>query len=378
MTTKIDRFLADSQPETPCVVVDLDLVEQAYRDLTESLPTAEVFYAVKANPAPEIVSLLTRLGSSFDTASCGEIALALEAGASPERISYGNTIKKQRDIEWAYQAGVRLYAFDCHAELEKLAAAAPGSRVFCRILVGGDGAKWPLSKKFGCSPELGIELLRQARDLGLDPYGVSFHVGSQQTDPTQWDHPIALAAGMFRALAAEGITLGMVNLGGGFPGHYQDEELMPTKRYGNIIIDSMTRHFGNQLPAMIIEPGRGLVADAGILHTEIVLVSTRDLRTHRRRWIYLDAGKFNGLIETMDETIRYEFRTPHDGKETGPVVLAGPTCDSMDILYEKADYRLPLDLAIGDKVQVLSVGAYSSSYASVGFNGFAPLKTYCI
>ena len=377
MTTKIDRFLAETQPETPCLIMDLDLVELAYRRLVEALPTTRVFYAVKANPAPEILSLLTRLGSSFDTASRGEIELVLAAGADASRISFGNTIKKQVDIEWAWAKGVKLYAFDCEAELVKLAQAAPGASVFCRILVKGEGARWPLSKKFGCSPELGVELLRKAKALGLDPYGVSFHVGSQQTDPAQWEHPIARAAGMFRALADEGIELGLVNLGGGFPGHYSSD-VVPVGRYGEAIMAAMTKHFGNDLPAMIIEPGRGMVADAGVLQTEVVLVSTRDTRTHRRRWVYLDAGKFNGLIETLDEVIRYEIKTPHDGKETGPVVLAGPTCDSLDILYEKADYRLPLDLAIGDKVQILAIGAYCSSYASVGFNGFAPLKTYCI
>jgi ornithine decarboxylase len=377
MNAKIDRFLAETQPETPCLVIDLDLVEKAYRGLSEALPSAQIFYAVKANPAPEVLDRLVRLGSSFDTASRGEIELVLAAGATPERVSFGNTIKKQRDIEWAHRAGVTLYAFDCQAELEKLAAAAPGARVFCRILVKGEGAKWPLSKKFGCSPELGVELLRQARDLGLVPWGVSFHVGSQQTDPEQWEHPIARASEMFRALAEEGIALRLVNLGGGFPGHY-GQPIEDTPHYGHSIMAAMTRHFGNDLPEMIIEPGRGMVADAGVLQTEVVLVSNRDMRTHRRRWVYLDAGKFNGLIETLDEVIKYQIRTPHDGGETGPVVLAGPTCDSLDILYEKEDYRLPLALAIGDKVQFLSVGAYSSSYASVGFNGFPPLKTYCV
>jgi ornithine decarboxylase len=377
MSEKISRFLAEVQPPTPCVVIDLDIVEQTYRRLSEALPTAAIFYAMKANPAPGVLERLVSLGSSFDTASRGEIEQVLAVGGAPERISFGNTIKKRADIEFAHKAGVRLYAFDCIAELEKIASAAPGAQVFCRILVKGDGAKWPLSKKFGCSPELGVELLTRARELGLQPYGVSFHVGSQQCDPTQWDLPIERTAGMFKSLARHGIRLGMINLGGGFPGHYQ-QEIAPVARYGEAIMASLARHFGADLPEVIIEPGRGLVGDAGILQSEVVLVSNRDTRTHRRRWIYLDAGKFNGLIETLDEIIKYQIRTPHDGKPTGPVVLAGPTCDSLDILYEKTDYQLPLDLAIGDKVEILSVGAYSSSYASVGFNGFEPLKTYCI
>ena len=109
----------------------------------------------------------------------------------------------------------------------------------------------------------------------------------------------------------------------------------------------------------------------------MVLVS-RKAANDRKRWVYLDIGKFSGLAETMGESIKYRLRTPRDGTRAGPVVLAGPTCDSADILYEKTEYKLPLSLKPGDKVEILSTGAYTSSYSSVGFNGFAPLKTYCI
>jgi ornithine decarboxylase len=139
----------------------------------------------------------------------------------------------------------------------------------------------------------------------------------------------------------------------------------------------MTRHFGNDLPEIIIEPGRSLAGDAGVIETEVVLIARKD-EQENRRWVYLDIGKFGGLAETMDESIKYPITTPRDGGTTGPVVLAGPTCDSADILYEKTPYLMPLDLSIGDKVKILSAGAYTSSYSSVGFNGFAPLKTYCI
>ena len=127
----------------------------------------------------------------------------------------------------------------------------------------------------------------------------------------------------------------------------------------------------------MIEPGRYLVADAGVLRTEVVLVSRRSDLDHPR-WVYLDCGRFGGLAETMDEAIRYRLRTPHDGTATGPVALAGPTCDSADVLYEKNDYQLPLALAEGDLVDILSAGAYTTTYSSVGFNGFAPLADYCV
>ncbi len=376
LNPRIAKFLAEQQPATPCLVVDLDEVARAYRLLEEYLPLARIFYAVKANPAPEVVGMLRGMGSSFDVASRGEVDLCLGLGAVPEKISFGNTIKKERDIAYAWERGIRLFAFDSEEELLKLARVAKGSRVFCRILVDSAGAEWPLSRKFGCSPEMATELLRRARDLGLDPYGVSFHVGSQQTDLEQWDGAIGRVAQMFSALAKADLDLRMVNIGGGFPARY-DKEVKGVEAYAAAVMRAVTRHFGNQLPEIIVEPGRSIVGDAGVLQSEVVLIS-RKAAKEEKRWVYLDVGKFNGLAETMDESIKYRIRTPADGGATGPVVLAGPTCDSADILYEKTEYKLPLNLKVGDKVEFLSTGAYTSTYSSVGFNGFEPLKTYCI
>src|SRR5258707_12449385 len=204
---KIERFLSEKQPETPCLVVDLDVVAEAYQALRTYLPLAKVFYAVKANPAGEIVDLLRGLGSSFDVASRGEIEFCLGRGVAPERLSFGNTIKKERDIAYAYEQGVRLFAFDSAAELEKLARSAPGARVFCRILVEGAGAEWPLSRKFGCAPEMGVELVRAARQHGLDPYAVSFPVGSRQTNLDQWGRSACRDARIVSLPACAGRTV---------------------------------------------------------------------------------------------------------------------------------------------------------------------------
>ena len=376
MNERIARFLADNAPETPCLVVDLDVIAEAYEALRWQLPLARVFYAVKANPAAEIIAMLERKGASFDVASRGEIELCRDCGVGPERLSFGNTIKKEKDIAFAYEAGLRLFAFDSAHELDKLVRAAPRARVFCRILVSCDGAEWPLSRKFGCAPEMAAELLREARDRGLEPYGVSFHVGSQQTDPGQWDDAVGTAAHMFSLLAAEDISLRMVNIGGGFPAHYRGA-VPEAKDYARAVMAAITRHFGNDLPEIIVEPGRSLVGDAGVIQSEVVLISQKG-GGDAKRWVYLDVGKFNGLAETMGESIKYRILTPGRGGAAGPVVLAGPTCDSADILYEKTEYRLPLGLAVGDKVEILSAGAYTASYASVGFNGFSPIRTYCI
>jgi ornithine decarboxylase len=195
-------------------------------------------------------------------------------------------------------------------------------------------------------------------------------------DLTQWDGAIGRAAQMFSVLAQSDINLRMVNIGGGFPAHYRSE-VQPVERYAAAVMAAITRHFGNDLPEIIVEPGRSIVGDAGVIQSEVVLISRKSYGDERR-WVYLDIGKFNGLAETADESIKYRIRTPADGGAIGPAVIAGPTCDSADILYDKADYRLPLDLKVGDKVEILSAGAYTTTYSSVGFNGFAPLKTYCI
>ena len=375
MTQKIARFLAERRPATPCLVVDLDVVKQNYLDMRRALPDAQIYYAVKANPAPEILALLVKLGSRFDTASVAEIQMALDAGAKPEHLSYGNTIKKQADIARAFQMGVRLYAFDSEAELKKIAIAAPGSQVFCRVRTSGSGADWPLSLKFGCDIEMAETLIRQTPALGLVPVGVSFHVGSQQRDPKQWDTALSQVAGMFRRLEADGINLTLVNLGGGFPTKYRKE--VPTVgQYGSAIRRSLIRHFGNRLPNTIIEPGRGMVGNAGIIQTEVVLISRKSANDNRR-WVYLDIGKFGGLAETMDEAIQYPITSTRTGP-TEAVILAGPTCDSVDVMYEKADYQLPLSLEIGDKLEIKATGAYTTTYSSVAFNGFQPLESYYI
>jgi ornithine decarboxylase len=375
MTRKIQRFLAERQPATPCLVVDLDVVAENYRRLRASVPQAAVYYAIKANPAPEILRLLAGLGASFDTASVNEIDLVLAAGAGPERISFGNTIKKRSDIAAAHARGVRLYALDSEAELDKIAAAAPGARVFCRILTSGQGADWPLSRKFGCDIEMARDLLIGAAAKGVAPHGVSFHVGSQQRDPAQWDAAIAQAAWVFRACEAAGVQLNMLNMGGGFPTRYR-RDVPALGSYGDAIKAALARHFGNRMPEIIVEPGRQMVGDAGAIQTEVVLIA-RKSKADARRWVYLDIGKFGGLAETMDEAIQYPIASERKGRSER-VILAGPTCDSADVLYEKADYRLPLDLAIGDRLLIRGAGAYTTTYASVAFNGFEPLQSYCV
>ncbi len=375
--TEWKRFLEFSKEfETPNIVVNLRTIKKNFIQLKDSFPYAHIYYAVKSNPGIPVLKLLDSLGSNFDIASRYELDKVLALNISPDRVSYGNTIKKAKDIKYFYDKGVRMFATDSKEDLKTIAKNAPGSRVFVRILVeNSPSADWPLSRKFGCHPDMAYDLLVLARDLGLTPYGISFHVGSQQRDIGQWNDAIAKTKYLFESLEdEEGIRLSMINMGGGFPAHY----IQPTnelKEYASEITRYLQDDFGDDIPMIILEPGRSLVGDSGILTSEVVLISRKN-NTALERWVYIDAGKFNGLIETIEESIKYPVITEKDGGKEGLTIIAGPTCDSMDIMYETEKYRLPVDLKQGDKIYWLSTGAYTSTYASVAFNGFPPLKTY--
>ena len=373
--TKIKK-LADDK-ETPFIVIDLDTIKQKYLELAAGFEYAHIYYAVKANPADEVISLLAELGSKFDIASTYELDKVLRHNVAADRCSYGNTIKKRNDIRYFYEKGVRLFATDSEADLRNIAENAPGSRVYIRILTeGAEGADWPLSRKFGCSPEMAVELAVLANELGLEPYGISFHVGSQQREIDVWDGAIAKVKTVYDRLYNDhGIALKMINLGGGFPAQY-NQKTNDFQTYVEEITRYLTEDFPDDIPEIIMEPGRSLVGDSGVMVSEVVLIS-RKSSSSLERWVYTDVGKFNGLIETLDESIKYRIYTERDGEEED-VILAGPTCDSMDIMYENHKYQMPLSLDIGDRLYWLSTGAYTSSYCSVEFNGFPPLKSYFV
>ncbi|MDT8427395.1 MAG: type III PLP-dependent enzyme [Pseudomonadales bacterium] len=370
------KQLADSK-ETPFVVIDTQTVAFHYDTLVEHFPYASVYYAVKANPAIEILTLLRDKGANFDVASIYELDKLLSLDIATERCSFGNTIKKSRDIRYFYEKGVRMFATDSEADLRNIAKAAPGSRIYVRILTeGSHTADWPLSRKFGCQTDMAIDLLILARELGLEPYGVSFHVGSQQRDIGCWDAAIAKVKVIFERLREEdNIELKMINLGGGFPANYM-ARANTLQVYAEEITRFIQEDFGDDFPEIILEPGRSLISNAGILVSEVVLIA-RKSHTALHRWIYTDVGKFSGLIETLDEAIKYPIYVEKQG-ELEEVVIAGPTCDSADIMYEQYKYGLPLNLAIGDRMYWFSTGAYTTSYSAIEFNGFPPLKSYFV
>jgi len=371
-----EKIMAFSQSkETPFLVVLLDRVRRKYQEFRANFPTAKIYYAVKANPGIEVLASLRDLGSHFDIASIYELDRVLGLGVSADRMSFGNTIKKARHIREAHEKGVRLFTSDCEMDVRNLAREAPGSRVFFRLLMDAvsSDSDWPLSRKFGCQPRMSTDLMLLAADLGLEPYGVSFHVGSQQREIPAWDAAIGQVHSLFDWMEKEHFRLKAINMGGGFPADYL-VKANSLSVYAEEINRYLGQYFGKSVPQIYLEPGRGLVGDAGVLVSEIVTIA-RKSRTDLKRWIYTDVGIFNGLMETLGESIKYPVYTEKQG-ETGDVIMAGPTCDSLDIMYEHFKYQLPLSLESGDRLYWLSTGAYTASYSAIEFNGFPPLKTY--
>ncbi|MBN2905680.1 MAG: type III PLP-dependent enzyme [Rhodobacteraceae bacterium] len=373
--SRIDAYIRAHTFDRPTLVLDTEAVADRFHALRAGLGRAAIHYAVKANPTREILERLIGLGCHFDAASRGEVELCLGLGAAPHAISFGNTVKRASDIAFAHQAGLTLFAADAEEEIDKIAAHAPGAEVYIRVIVTASEADWPLSRKFGCAPDKVQPLLARARAAGLRPVGLSFHVGSQTRAARMWAATLDEVAGIWHAARAAGFDLDLLNIGGGFPAFY-GEEVDPSARYAADVMAMVRARFGD-VPRVMAEPGRGLVAEAGAIAAEVMLVSRKsDSDTHR--WVYLDIGKFSGLAETMDEAIRYQFATARDHEVMGPCILAGPSCDSADVLYEKRPVHLPMGLMAGDRVVIRNCGAYTSSYSSVCFNGFPPLDVVVI
>jgi len=373
--SRLDAFVATRAFDRPTLVMDLDRVSAQYGALKAGLGRADIHYAVKANPARQIIARLVDLGSHFDAASKAEIALCLAEGADPSDVSFGNTIKRASDIAWAHAQGITLFAADAEEELQKIAENAPGASVYIRLIVEVSQADWPLSRKFGCDRDMALHLLDVAVSLGLNPVGFSFHVGSQTRQAQMWAPTLDVFSQVWADARAAGHDLSLLNIGGGFPAFYGEEIEAPTA-YAAQVIDLIEARFPD-VTKIMAEPGRGMVAEAGVIVAEVMLVARKSSRD-MHRWVYLDIGRFSGLAETEGEAIRYQFQTARDGDPMGPCIMAGPSCDSADVLYEKRPVSLPLSLRSGDRILIRNTGAYTSTYATVGFNGFPPLDVVVI
>ena len=367
---KID--LSTKNQTTPFLLIDLDIVEKNFNLLKKNFPSCHIHYAVKANSNIDILKKLKTLNCKFEIASGNELKLLEKIHIHPTNIIFGNTIKKPEDIKLSKDYGIEVYACDSLMELDKINQYAPKAKVYFRLCIDGSGSDWPLSKKFGSHPDIIEQLLKRCKKLSINPLGFSFHVGSQQRDIGQWESALLQCRELFAIADALGYELNFLNIGGGLPSDYLPKSLS-IKTYLKEIKNYLNRHFKDKKLELVMEPGRSLVGNAGVIISE-VLLNAKKSKIAPVPWIYLDIGVFGGLIETLGESIRYPIYTRKRGKKI-PVILAGPTCDSMDIIYQNTKYELPANLKMGDKVYFFSTGAYTSSYSSVNFNGFAPLKT---
>ncbi|MCM3920858.1 ornithine decarboxylase [Frankia sp. AiPs1] len=372
---RLRRFIAGPH-ETPYSVLDIGQVLTAHDRLRACLP-ATVQFPVKAQPDPALLAALVRRGSDLDVASPREVDLALAAGCPPERISWGNPIRTRAEIGYAHDRGVRTFVADSPQEVRRLAEHAPGSTVVIRLAHDGSGSEWPLSGRFGCDAEQAAVLALDAAGRGLVPTGLTWHVGSQQGDPGQWDTALATAAKVWVRAQEGGLNLTLLNLGGGLPGTYR-RPTPDVETYAEAIVTAVHRHFGPAgLPALTVEPGRGLVADAGVTITRVKAVVTRPDGT---TYVVTDAGLWNGgLVESLGG-IEYRITAlDHPaGAPTRAVTICGPTCDSADQLSAREPYRLPRCLTAGDRLAIWSTGAYNSTLAATAFNGLPALTQHVL
>ena len=355
---------------TPFMLIRRSVLEKQYQRFRKCLPEVTPYYAIKANPHPDVIKTFVRLGASFDVASAAEMKQVLDLGALPSKIIFANTIKSDEDIRFARKHRVGLMTFDNEPELYKLAKDYPGAQVLARIKVANQGSVVELSLKFGADSDQGFYLLRKAKTLGLVPMGVSFHVGSQSMNVENYLQALDMTAGIFKEARDHGLPLKIVDIGGGFPiQHFDNEVGVNFERMASQIRAQIKALFDRNVK-FIAEPGRFLVGPAGILVTQ---VTGRTFRNNKN-YYYLNDGVYADFSGMVFDHCRYEFKTLRRGQKFLSA-LAGPTCDSFDTL--SLNEEIP-ELYVGDVVYVKNIGAYSCASATANFNGFAPAKLILI
>lgn len=363
---KVLNFIAVSDERSPYLLIDKDVVREKVELIGKNIKSSKVFYAVKANPDREVLAYLNTLGIGFEIASEGELKILADLGVEPERIITSNPVKTLVFLEQAVSYGIDYYAFDSIAEVDKLSRYAPNSSVYVRLTVPNEGSEWPLSKKFGVEIEDALNLLLYSKDKGLNPVGITFHVGSQCNNAYNWNTAIEKAKDLWEMAADKGIMLSMINLGGGYPIRYTKDviNIESIEKTVNMLI---SEKFPPDL-TVFIEPGRAIIGDAGVFVTSVIGKSRRS----DEDWLYIDVGVFNGLMESIGG-IKYSYVV---GSRNEPRLwtIAGPSCDSFDVIDKEVLLPEP---EVGNHLLILSAGAYTISYASE-FNGFSIPKTILI
>ncbi len=348
--------------ETPFHAVNLSTIRDNARLFKNAIPNSQVFYAIKANPDKRILEELHSEGISFDVASSGEIILCKSIGVPSEKMLFSNTIKKPSEIKYAFEAGITTFAFDNYHELGKIAANAPNSNVFLRICVYGD-SKINLNEKFGAMPEEAVELILEAQRKGLKPVGISFHVGIQCLNSDSYVQAIEQVSQIVNDLKKHNITLDFIDLGGGFPVKFQNEDFN-LNDYFKIINGTLQKLVPNL--KVYLEPGSGIVGNSTSLVFSVIGKALRGGKT----WYYVDEGIYSSFIDVIIADKKYSYYSTKKGK-TESCVLAGRTCCSLDVIDK--DVKLP-KLEIGDKILVKNAGTYAKALNTT-FNSFDLVKT---
>lgn len=355
-------------PETPYLLLDISRIGQSYESFRQAMPTIDIHYAMKCNPDVRILKYVAGLGGSFEIASSAELDQLISVGVDPSSVIYSNPVKPPAHLARAHEAGVWRFAFDSPAEVDKLAAIAPGSAVYVRLAVNRQDSTVPSEGKYGIASDEAIRLMSYAASKGLRPYGIAFHVGSQMEEYTPWVSAIRECGSILKRLSADGIRLEMVDIGGGFPAYYS-RPVPSIETYGKAINEAVATYLPSEV-RVIAEPGRYLAAEAGVMVATIIGVAER----HGKVWLHLDVGAFNGLMESLEtqNELHFPLRDSRELAEKQLYNITGPTCDSQDtMLY---GVMLSKNLTIGDQVYIETAGAYTTSYAST-FNGFAIPET---
>lgn len=364
---KVFHCLDKKRFETPSLIIDSEKVKEKFSLIGQNIKGSYVFYAVKANPDMEILKFLNQLDKGFEIASEGELKILSKIGIQPNRIISSNPVKSLKFLEMAHEYGINNFSFDSIDEVEKIGKFVPKANVYIRLSVPNEGSEWPLSKKFGVELDDAVELLCRAQNRGLNPMGITFHVGSQCTNLYNWNIALDKAKILWDMAEKKGIKLEMLNIGGGYPINY-------TKSVIEIgtIEKNINRLIWERFPEntkIHIEPGRAVVGDAGVLVTKVIGKAKRP----DNNWLYIDMGVFNGLMESLGG-IKYTYLVESNNQNKKNWTLAGPSCDSFDVIDKNVNLYEP---DIGNLLLILSGGAYTISYASE-FNGFSIPKTILI
>ena len=360
---KLERESVEKLAEkygSPLLVLSLKQIEANYMCLKTYMPRARVFYAIKANPHPEILKTMIKLGSSFDVASDGEIRTLHDMGVEGERLIYANPVKTTGGLQACRECGVSKMTFDSASEIEKIRAICPDATVLLRLRIDNSSAHVDLNKKFGAAREHALDLMLKAKEAGLDMAGIAFHVGSQTVSADPYPHGLDIARELFEEAAAAGLKLRILDIGGGFP-------IPEPKVRFNLpeMLKQINARLDEDFPGIDVwaEPGRYICGTAVNLITSVIGVNERG----GQPWYFLDEGLYGTFSGVIFDQWDFKLISFKEGEERVAATFAGPSCDSLDIMFRG---KMTVPLEVGDLLLVPSCGAYTSASATT-FNGFS-------